>query len=109
MRQKVQLNKSRGTLTRILRLNKRLNILRLKKKSIANSGTGGQEREARIEYSDKNIIYLTKDVGDVPPCGFILHSTCVAYIMDNFVWSEDECLPACSSYSFHQENIQDLE
>lgn len=39
-------------------------------------------------------------------CNFTTHGHCCAPIIERFQWQDKQCLPACSSYSFHQENIQ---
>ena len=60
-----------------------------------------------ILYNDLCFIQDFLDDGhNLPACSFIVHATCVSQLVDSFQWSEGLCLPACASYSFHQENIQ---
>ena len=58
-----------------------------------------------LDYIDGIQDYLETN-HKLRPCDFLTHTTCVSQLVDSFQWSEGMCLPACSSYSFHQENIQ---
>ena len=58
-----------------------------------------------LDYIDGIENYLPES-HQLAPCNFLVHATCVSQLVDSFQWSEGKCLPACASYSFHQENIQ---
>ena len=38
-------------------------------------------------------------------CTFYAHGVCVSFIMERFRPDDTKCLPACTSFQFHMENL----